>query len=142
MLVVGQSRNRVSFPGRGEKLFSFPKGQDWFWRTTQPPIQWTLGPYRSGQPGRDACFSPDPLPRLRMHAVIASLPRMPLGRSISACIATNFLFIQETGNRHKDTDLTVKRRVTITTFARGNKQSRNALPVHLQTSDTMFTACL
>jgi len=36
--------------------------------------------------------------------------------------------MKETGTGHKDTDLTAKRRVTRTTFARGTEQSINVLP--------------
>lgn len=60
MLGFGQSRNRGSIPGRGEKFFSFPKRPDWFGEDHSASYPVDAGLHKSGQSGRDASLSPVP----------------------------------------------------------------------------------
>lgn len=77
MLGVGKTRNRVSIPGTGEKISLFQSVQSGSRGPLSLLSNGSWGCIQVASQGETPISHQYPLPRLRMHAAIASLPQMP-----------------------------------------------------------------
>jgi len=77
MLGVGKARNRVSIPGTGEKISFFQSVQNGSEGPLSLLSNGSWGCIKVASQGETPISQQYPVPWLRMHASIASLPQMP-----------------------------------------------------------------